>query len=159
MLNMIVAKSDNNVIGKDNKLLWHIPKDLKHFKDLTYEYTLIMGRKTFESLPCILQERRHIVITRDKNYKVDDDRVTVVTSIREAINLYKLSVGETFVIGGGEIYKLFMPYVNKLYVTEVHKEYKGDTYFPEINKSIWKEVKREDFQGEPPFSFIEYIRR
>lgn len=159
MLNIIVAKAENNVIGKDNKLLWYIPEDLKHFKRLTDEYTLIMGRKTFESLPGILPDRHHIVITRDTKYKVDDERVTVVNSVIEAITAYKNRVGEVFVIGGGEIYKEFMPYVNRLYVTEVHKKFNGDAYFPVIDNAIWREIKRENYEGEIPYSFVVYERR
>ncbi len=159
MINIIVAKAENNVIGKDNKLLWYIPEDLKYFKRLTDEYTLIMGRKTFESLPGILPDRHHIVITRDTKYKVDDERVTVVNSVIEAITAYKNRVGEVFVIGGGEIYKEFMPYVNKLYVTEVHKKFNGDAYFPIIDNAIWKEIKRENYEDEIPYSFVVYERR
>lgn len=159
MLNIIVAKAENNVIGKDNKLLWYIPEDLKHFKRLTDEYTLIMGRKTFESLPGILPDRHHIVITRDTKYKVDDERVTVVNSVIEAITAYKNRVGEVFVIGGGEIYKEFMPYVNRLYVTEVHKKFNGDAYFPVIDNAIWREIKRENYEDEIPYSFVVYERR
>ena len=108
MLSIIVAKASNDVIGGDNKLLWHISNDLKRFKEITSNHTIIMGRKTFESLPKVLPNRHHIVITRDKNFKVDSEEVTIVNDISDIISKFKDSEEEIFVIGGGEIYKALM---------------------------------------------------
>lgn len=140
MLSIIVAVASNNVIGANNKLLWHISEDLKRFKTITTGHKILMGRKTFESLPCILPNRHHIVITRDTNFKVDDERVTVINDINEVIKEYQNSNEEVFVIGGGEIYKQLLPYANKIYLTKVNKVYEGDTYFPEMDMNLWKET-------------------
>ena len=110
MISIIAAVAKNNIIGGDNKLLWHIPEDLKHFKDLTSNHTIIMGRKTFQSLPNVLPKRHHIVLTKDKNYIIDSDSVTIVHNLKEIVDKYKTSKEEVFVIGGGEIYSAFLPY-------------------------------------------------
>ncbi|MGN0027496.1 MAG: dihydrofolate reductase [Clostridium sp.] len=137
MLSIIVAKASNDVIGGDNKLLWHISEDLKRFKEITSGHTIIMGRKTFESLPKVLPNRHHIVITRDKNYKVDSPEVEVVNDINSIINRFQNSTEEAFIIGGGEIYKSLLPKSDKLYLTRVYKDFNGDTKFPEINPEDW----------------------
>lgn len=137
MLSIIVAKASNDVIGGDNKLLWHISEDLKRFKEITSGHTIIMGRKTFESLPKVLPNRHHIVITRDKNYKVDSPQVEVVNDINSIINRFQDSTEEAFIIGGGEIYKSLLPKSDKLYLTRVYKDFNGDTKFPEINPEDW----------------------
>lgn len=137
MLSIIVAKASNDVIGGDNKLLWHISEDLKRFKEITSGHTIIMGRKTFESLPKVLPNRHHIVITRDKNYKVDSPEVEVVNDINSIINRFQDSTEEAFIIGGGEIYKSLLPKSDKLYLTRVYKDFNGDTKFPEINPEDW----------------------
>ena len=103
MLSIIVAVAENNIIGGDNKLLWHIPEDLKRFKEITSGNTIVMGRKTFESLPGVLPNRKHVIITRDKNYTVDNENVEVIHSLSEVINKYKNSHETAFIIGGGEI--------------------------------------------------------
>ena len=103
MLSIIVAIAENNLIGGDNKLLWHLSEDLKRFKEITMDNTIIMGRKTFESLPGILPGRKHIVITRDENYKVDSDQVEIVHNIQDVINEYANNNENAFIIGGGEI--------------------------------------------------------
>lgn len=122
MLSIIVAKAQNNIIGKDNKLLWHIPEDLKRFKDLTTGHTIIMGRKTFESLGRVLPNRKHIVFTQNSDFKVNDENVKIVHSMLE-IQEYIENKEENFVIGGAMIYNLLMPYVNKMYITEIHKDF------------------------------------
>lgn len=137
MFSIIVAIADNNVIGGDNKLLWHISDDLKRFKNITTGHTIIMGRKTFESFPKPLPNRHHVVLTRDKNYKVNSNQVTVVNDIETIMKTYENSGSEIFVIGGGEIYNLLLPYCNKIYLTKVQKNFDGDTYFPEINYDEW----------------------
>ncbi|MBE6047969.1 MAG: dihydrofolate reductase [Clostridium sp.] len=137
MFSIIVAIADNNVIGGDNKLLWHISDDLKRFKNITTGHTIIMGRKTFESFPKPLPNRHHVVLTRDKNYKVNSNQVTVVNDIETIMKTYENSGSEIFVIGGGEIYNLLLPYCDKIYLTKVQKNFDGDTYFPEINYDEW----------------------
>ena len=138
MISIIAAVAKNNIIGGDNKLLWHIPEDLKHFKDITSNHTIIMGRKTFQSLPNVLPKRHHIVLTKDKNYIIDSDSVTIVHNLKEIVDKYKTSKEEVFVIGGGEIYSAFLPYCKNLYLTKINKNFVGDTYFPKIEPSQWK---------------------
>ena len=137
MLSIIVAKASNDVIGGDNKLLWHISDDLKRFKEITSGHTIIMGRKTFESLPKVLPNRHHIVITRDKSFKVDSPDVEVINDISSIINRFENSKEEVFIIGGGEIYKALLPSSDKIYLTRVYKDFNGDTKFPEINFEDW----------------------
>jgi dihydrofolate reductase len=132
MLRLIVAVANDNVIGKDNKLLCHIPEDLKRFKQLTTGNAIVMGRKTFESLPNVLPNRWHVVLTRDESYRVNDDRVTIVNDIKDIIEL-KDTEHEYFIIGGGEIYKTFLPYCKKLYITKIDEDFEGDTYFPDVD--------------------------
>lgn len=163
MLSIIVAKASNNVIGGNNDLLWRIPQDLKRFKEITTGHTIIMGRKTFESLPRVLPNRKHIVITRDKNFKVDSDMVHIVNDISSVLDKFKDSDEEAFVIGGGEIYKLLLPYCKKLYLTRVYKDFDGDTVFPNLNLDQWNIInKSEVFINEGDnleFDFIDLIRK
>lgn len=146
MISIIVAKASNNVIGGDNKLLWHISEDLKRFKEITSGHTIIMGRKTFESLPKVLPNRHHIVITRDKNFKVDSEDVTIINDISDVISRFKDTEEEAFIIGGGEIYKTLIPYTKKLYLTRVYKDFEGDTSFPVINYDEWKIVNKSEIK-------------
>ena len=161
MLSIIVAKAKNNVIGKNNKLLWHISDDLKRFKELTTNHTIIMGRKTFESLGRVLPNRKHIVFSNNPDFKVDDENVEVVHSMLQ-IQEYIESEEETFVIGGAIIYNLLMPYVKKMYVTEIDKEFEGDTFFPRINEETWKEISREkgpeDSENKFTYEYVIYER-
>lgn len=133
MLAIIVAISENNVIGGNNKLLWHIPEDLKRFKEITSGHTIIMGRKTFESLPGILPNRQHIIITRDKNYSVDNSNVEVIHSLSEVMHRYNNTQESAFIIGGGEIYKQVIHSVDKIFLTKVFSDFEGDTTFPQLN--------------------------
>ena len=142
MLSIVVAKAKNNIIGKENKLIWNLPADLKHFKELTTGHTIIMGRKTFESLGRVLPERKHIVFSQNPDFKVKDENVQVVHSMLE-IQEYIEDGEENFVIGGAMIYNLLMPHVTKMYVTEINQEFEGDSFFPKINTEIWKETSRE----------------
>ena len=162
MLSIIVAKAQNNIIGKDNKLLWHIPEDLKMFKKLTTGHTIIMGRKTFESLGRVLPNRKHIVFTQNPDFKINNENVKVIHSMLE-IQEYIENKEENFVIGGAMIYNLLMPYVNKMYITEIHKDFEGDTVFPKINLDIWKEVSREKGedieQNDLEYDFVVYERK
>ena len=161
MLSIIVAKAKNNVIGKDNKLIWNIPYDLKRFKDLTTGHTIIMGKKTFNSLGRVLPNRFHIILSSDKNFKVENENVRVINDVNE-LDKYINDNEEHFVIGGGMIYKLLISKCSKLYITQIEKEFDGDTFFPEINENEWKILKTEsgpkddnDFE----YNYIEYIRK
>lgn len=142
MLSIVVAKAKNNIIGKDNKLLWHLSDDLKRFRALTEGHTIIMGRKTFESLGRVLPNRKHIVFSNNPDFKVNDENVEVVHSLLQ-IQQYIESEEEAFVIGGAMIYNFLMPYVSKMYVTEIEKEFEGDAFFPRIDDKKWKEISRE----------------
>ena len=163
MLSIIVAKASNDVIGGDNKLLWHISDDLKRFKEITSGHTIVMGRKTFESLPKVLPNRHHIVITRDKNFKVDSPSVEVINDINTIINMYKDSSEEIFIIGGGEIYKSLLPNTKKLYLTRIYKDFDGDTIFPNINYDDWSiEYESKILINESnnlKFDFINLIKK
>jgi len=143
-ISIIVAASENNVIGRDNDIPWHLPDDLKHFRQKTEGHPIIMGRKTFESLPNgALPKRRNIVVTRDSEYKADG--AEVASSLDEAIMYARKDnpSEEIFIIGGAEIYKHAMPLANYLYFTRVHAWIKGDKVFPEIGPE-WEEVVSED---------------
>lgn len=141
MLSIIVAKSKNNAIGKDNKLLWNIPDDLKRFKKLTTGHTIIMGRKTFESLGRVLPNRYHIVLTRDKTYNVEDENVKIINDISE-IDKYINDENEYFVIGGAQIYATLISKCQILYITQIEKDFIGDSYFPKINEQEWNIIER-----------------
>ena len=159
MLSIIVAKAKNNIIGKDNKLLWDLPNDLKKFKELTTGHVIIMGRKTFESLGRVLQNRKHVVFSQNPDFKVNDPDVSVVRSMLE-IQEYIENESENFVIGGAMIYNLLLPYVKTMYVTEIDKDFDGDTFFPRIQEEIWKEVKREGHEENGlKYDFVEYEGR
>lgn len=136
-MDMIAAISKNNQIGADNKLPWHIPEDLRYFKEITLGHTLIMGRKTFESIGKPLPNRTNVILTRDRNFKAEG--VFVVYSLEEALDFCKKQEAQgkkVFVAGGGEIYSLFLPFVDKLYLTLVDKEIEGDTNFPNYEKDF-----------------------
>lgn len=157
MITIIAAASDNHVIGNDNKLIWHLSKDLIRFKNLTKGHHVIMGRKTFESMPKALPNRTNVVISRNKNYTAEN--IIVVDSIENALKVCK-NDPQPFIIGGGEIYKLGLQYAKRIELTRVHHDFEGDTFFPEINKNLWKEVKNiKMFDIENHnynFSFVTY---
>ncbi len=161
MLSIIVAKAKNNIIGKENKLIWHLPEDLKHFKELTTGHTIIMGRKTFESLGRVLPNRKHVVFSQNPDFKIDDENVEIVHSMLQ-IQEYIENKEENFVIGGAMIYNLLMPYVTKMYVTQIDKEFEGDAFFPRIDENIWKEVSRKkglkNDENNLDYEFIVYER-
>lgn len=159
MLSIVVAKAKNNIIGKENKLIWHLPEDLKHFKEITTGHTIIMGRKTFESLGRVLPNRKHIIFSQNPDFKVNNENVEVVHSLLQIQDLIE-GEEEAFVIGGAMIYNLLMPYVTKMYVTEIDKDFEGDTFFPKINPYIWKETSREkgkkDEKNNLDYDFVTY---
>lgn len=163
MLSLIVAIAENNVIGKDNKLIWHISEDLKRFKSITSGNTMLMGRKTFESLPGVLPGRKHIIITHDNKYTVDSEQVSVINDLDSFIKNHENSDEEIFVIGGAEIYKQLLPHCKKLYLTNVHQSFEGDTYFPDIDYSKYdteySSDKITDEKSGITYSFINLIRK
>ncbi|WP_417212596.1 dihydrofolate reductase [Bizionia sp.] len=160
-ITIIVAAGENNAIGKDNQLIWHLSDDLKRFKNLTNGHHIIMGRKTFESFSKPLPNRTHIVITRQENYQVPSG-VIVVNNLEDALDAARAD-SQPFIIGGGEIYKQAMPFANKLEITRVHSSFEADTFFPKIDLSIWKEVTKtthpKDDKHAHDFSFITYTRQ
>jgi dihydrofolate reductase len=153
-VSIVVAISENHVIGKDNKLLWHIPNDLKHFKEITTGHTIIMGRKTYDSVGKPLPKRRNIIITRQP---ITIEGCEVVSSIESALALCA-GHDEVFIVGGAEIYKQSLNLTDRIYLTIIHKEFEGDSFFPEISKVEWIEVSREDYQPDAKnpiaYSFI-----
>lgn len=162
MLSIIVAKASNNVIGKNNSLIWHLPEDLKRFKALTTGHTIIMGRKTFESLGRILPNRKHVILCNDMEMNINDDRVEVLEDI-SMLDKYINSEEENFIIGGATIYRLLMPYANKMYITEIDQEFDGDVSFPEINKEEWKVIDIEkglkDENNPYDYNYVTYVRK
>ncbi len=161
MLSIIVAKAKNNIIGKDNKLVWHLPEDLRHFKELTTGHKIIMGRKTFESLGRVLPNRKHIIFSQNPDFKVKDENVEVVHSLLQIQELIE-GEEEAFVIGGAMIYNFLMPYVKKMYVTQIDQEFDGDAFFPVISENTWKEVSREkgtkNEENNLDYEFVTYER-
>ncbi len=160
ILSMIVAAAENGVIGRDNGLVWHMSSDLKHFKAITSGHTVIMGRRTFESIGRALPKRRNIVISRNSLYKAEGCEMAV--SLEDALNMVQHE-DEVFVIGGGSIYRQAWEYADRLYLTIVHTEEQGDTFIPNVDENVWKEVNRQDFKaGEKDdfdYSFVDYVRK
>ena len=155
-LSLIVAKAKNGVIGKDNQLIWHLSDDLKRFKALTMGHPIIMGRKTFESLPKVLPGRTHYVLTGNRNYKVPEG-VLLFHDAKEL--LAALPEGENFLIGGARMYEEFLPCVDTLYITEIEKDYEGDAYFPGLDPSAWELIEKIEGEGNIPHAFCTYKRR
>jgi len=156
MIKIIVAISKNKVIGKDNSLIWHLPSDLKRFKEITAGNAVIMGRKTYESIGKPLPNRRNIIITRNENYEVEG--CEVVNSLEEAL---LICYENCFIIGGAEIYKQSLPITDEIYLTEVDNVFDGDSFFPELGNE-WYEVSNEKFEADDKnqfnYSFIKYER-
>lgn len=140
MIIMIAAVAENNALGKNNELVWHLPNDFKRFKTLTTGHHIIMGRKTFESFPKPLPNRTHIVITRQKDY--NPEHCIVVNSMEQALDVCPENE-DSFIIGGGEIYNLGLKYANQLEITKVHHSFEADAFFPEIDPNKWKEIATE----------------
>ena len=159
MISLIVAASANNVLGAAGELPWHLSDDLKRFKSLTMGKPIVMGRKTFESIGRALPGRQNIVITRQDDYQAP--HCDVVATLGGAIAAVAES-DEVMVIGGGEIYQLFLPLTRRIYLTRVDAEVQGDTYFPEIDPATWRETAREEFAADAnndhAFAVITYER-
>ena len=161
MISLIVAISEDNGIGFGNELLWSIPADMKRFKNLTYGNTVIMGKKTWDSLPKKpLPGRTNIVITDNPLDKFEGS--ITVFSIEEALKVCKENA-ENFIIGGGSIYRQFMPVADRLYITHIHKKAPADIYFPEIKSDVWEPVEIEDHKAiedqDLPYTYIIYHRK
>ncbi len=162
MLSIIVAVAENGAIGKNNDLIWYLSNDLKRFKALTTGHTIIMGRKTFESLPKgALPNRTNVVLTKD-NSKTYPNCV-MLHSVEEIIEKYAEDAEEHFIIGGGQLYADVLPFANRIYLTRVHQSFEADVFFPEINEDDWKTESREDFEpsekNEYSYSFINLVRK
>ena len=159
MISIIVAIAENGVIGDKNALLWNIKEDMRRFRTTTMGHPVVMGRKTFESIGRPLPKRTNVVITRGDS---EFEGCLVAHSIEEAVKMFSPDE-EVFIIGGAQIYKQALPLADKLYLTIVHRNYEGDTSFPEIDYSEWREVAREEFErGEEydgAFTFIDLVRR
>lgn len=156
---LIAAMAENGVIGKDNDLIWHLPDDLKRFKQLTKGHHVIMGRKTYESMNAPLPHRTNIVVTNQKHFKADG--CIIVSSLEEA--LYKAEGdAQPFIIGGGEIYRQAMEIAQTIELTLVHSNFEGDTYFPPIDEKQWKLVSKEghpaDEKHKYSFDFLTYTK-
>ncbi|WP_223606767.1 dihydrofolate reductase [Chryseobacterium sp. OSA05B] len=160
MTTIVVAMGEKNEIGFENKLLWHLPKDLKHFKDITSGHPIIMGRKTYESIGKPLPNRTNIVISRKKNWF--EEGILIVGSIKEAVKFAKKIDENVFIIGGGNIYEQTMEIVDKLEVTLVKADLEADTFFPKINPKVWKKTEEvfheKDEKNEYDFFFQTYER-
>jgi len=160
-ITIIGAVAENDAIGKDNQLIWHLSDDLKRFKTLTNGHHIIMGRKTFESFPKPLPNRTHVVITRQANYMVPKG-VIVVNTLEDALDVSKQD-NKPFIIGGGEIYKQALSFADTIELTKVHKHFEADTFFPKIDRTVWKEIAQihheKDDKNEYDYTFITYKRK
>jgi len=160
MISIIAAVSEDKGIGRANELLWHISEDLKRFKDLTMGKTVIMGRKTWDSLPRKPLPGRRNIILSDIPEECFEGAETAF-SLKDALDKCR-DDEEVFVIGGGSVYSQFMPYADRLYITRIHRRAEADVYFPEINRKTWKTISRERFISEReniPYTYIIYERR
>ena len=160
MITMIAAAAENNALGKDNDLVWHLPDDFKRFKALTTGHHIIMGRKTFESFPKLLPNRTHVIVTRQEDYHPEG--TLVADSLKKAIALSGTDE-QPFIIGGGEIYKLGMEVADRIELTRVHGTFEADTFFPEIPEEDWKLTAEEfhpaDDRHKYAFTYLTYQRK
>ena len=160
MIIMIAAAAENNALGKDNKIVWHLPNDYKRFRQLTSGHYIIMGRRTFESLQKPLPDRTHIIITRQKDYQAPG--CIVVDSIEKALSACPQDQ-DSFIIGGGEIYTIGLPYADKIELTRVHASFEADAFFPEIIDTEWKleasEFNEKDEKHNYEYTYLTFIRK
>ncbi|ASF45654.1 dihydrofolate reductase [Methylovulum psychrotolerans] len=159
-ISLIVALSSNRVIGADKQMPWHLSADLKKFKQITLGSPIIMGRKTFESIGRPLPGRTNIVVSRNVAYQPEG--VVVFTSLAAALSHACGESEQVFVIGGASLYEAALPLAAELYLTQIHREFAGDTYFPALDMSAWREVEREDVDDDPQvafkYSFLRMLR-
>jgi len=160
MITIIAAIGKNNALGKDNQLLWRLPKDLKHFKSLTENHPVVMGRKTYESIGKALPNRTNIVVSRKDNWF--EENILIVSKLKEALKFAKKINEDFFIIGGGEIYKQTMELADKLEITYVEEDFEADTFFPKIDLKIWQKTNEEfhakDDKNDHDFYFQTYKR-
>jgi dihydrofolate reductase len=160
MITIIAAIAKNNALGKNNQLIWHLPADLIRFKKTTLHHYVIMGRKTFESLNKPLPNRTTVIVTRNKKYKADG--CIVVHSLKDALEVSK-NEENVFILGGAKIYEQAIKFADVLDITLVHHTFEADAFFPEIDKTIWKENSRQDFKADEKnkydYSFVTYTRK
>ena len=154
-LSLIVAVAENGVIGRDNALPWHISADLRYFKQVTSGKTVIMGRKTFQSIGRPLPNRGNIVVTRDPAFHTQG--VMVARSLDDALS--KAGEDEAVVIGGSSLFQEALPRADRFYLTEIHRAYEGDVNFPAWDRALWREVTRQHVAGDPDISFLVFERR
>ena len=157
IVSMIAAHANNRVIGKDNQLIWHLPADLKFFKNTTSGHTIIMGRKTYDSIGRPLPNRTNVVITRNKDFEAEG--CEVFHALEDALSAHAHEE-EVFIVGGAQLYEIGLEYAHRLYLTEIDAEFEGDTFFPEYDTSVWKESWREahepDERNTYAFAFVRY---
>ena len=159
-ITLVAAIASNNVIGKENSLPWNIPEDLKRFKQMTSGHTILMGRKTFDSIGRPLPNRQNIVMTKDENF--EREGIKVINNFDDALELIKESNEDVYVIGGSNIYELFEPVANSLAITRILKDFEGDAFFPDINWDLWQIEKEENFFDEKSnieCKLIEYSKK
>lgn len=162
IIKLIVAYANDNVIGKDGRIPWFIPEDLKRFKELTLHHTVIMGRKTYESIPnAPLKNRLNIVLTRDKSYQINEENVIVFNDASDVISFINTHAENqtVYVIGGQSLYEHFLPLCDEILATEVHLEVKGDAFFPKLSDRVWKQASIEQhINSNPRFDYVSYKR-
>ena len=157
-LSLIAAIGKNNELGINNMLIWHLPSDLKYYKKVTSGKTIIMGRKCFESLPGLLPNRKHIILTSNKEYKIEG--AIIYQTPEEILEYINNTSEECFIIGGAKIYELFLPYCKKLYLTEIDAESKADVYFQNFNKELYEKEEIEELnENNINYKFVVYTRR
>lgn len=163
MLILIAAVGANRVIGKDNQLLWHLPEDFHFFKETTMNSVIIMGRKTFESLPKLLPGREHWVITRDADYMPKYEGARIFTSVEDVLAAVSEDAKNYYIIGGAEIYKEFLPHADRLYLTEVEAHIDGDAFFPSLDGESFEKIseseRKQDEKYDWGYRFVTYDRR
>ncbi len=157
-LSLIAAIGKNNELGKNNDLIWHLPSDLKYFKKVTSGKAIIMGRKCFESLPGLLPNRTSIILTSNRNFTIDG--AIIMHEVNDVLDYVKNKKEECFIIGGAKIYEEFLPYANKLYLTEISAESNADVYFPNFNKELYEREEIEEInENNIKYKFVIYTRR
>lgn len=161
MISIIVAIGDHYEIGQGGSMPWRLPEDLKHFKEVTSGKTILMGRRTFQSLPGVLPKRQHVIITADPNFQKNHSRVRISHDLEQELRAAQKKEEELFVIGGGQIYRQALPYAERLYLTLVHGDFpQADTFFPEIGWANWRETERSGLMEENglTYEFVNYRR-
>lgn len=152
IISLVVAAANNNAIGKNNQLLWHLPNDMKYFKNVTWGMPVVMGRKTFESLGKPLAGRKNIVLTKQEGWKAEG--VVAVKEFKDALFLVKeMDVKEVMVIGGGEIYRSVFDRANRIHMTRVDAEFEADTFFPVIDPKVWRLVSQKNYEANAKHAY------